>query len=51
MNPKVPKDKGFSRGYNISIHWYVRIPTDPPPLDPKVEMQPELYVEESATLE
>ena len=31
--------------------WYLRMPTDPPPLDPKVEMLPELCEEEYATQE
>ena len=33
------------------IDWYMRVPIDPHPVDPKVEMLPELCEEEAATLE
>ena len=36
---------------NADVDWYVRMPTDPPLFDPKVEMLPELFEREGATLE
>ena len=33
------------------IDWYVRMPTDSPPADPKAERLPQLCEEEDATLE
>ena len=35
---------------NYDMDWYIRMPTDKPPVDPKVEKQPELCEEEGTTL-
>ena len=41
----------FLRYNNADIYWYMRMSTDPPPADPKVETLPQLCKEERATLE
>ena len=33
---------------NIDSYWYVRMPTNPPPAEPEVEMLLELHKEEDA---
>ena len=41
----------FPRCNSTAIDWYIRTPTDPSPVDPKDEVQPELCEEAGATLE
>ena len=48
--PRVPQVVNVPRFNNADIDWYVRIPTDSPPTDPKVKMLPELCQEYGATL-
>ena len=51
FNLKAPRRNGFLMCNNADIDWYVRKPTNPPLVDPKVEMLPELCQEEGVTLE
>ena len=41
----------FLRCNNADIDWYMRMPRDPTPVHPKVEMQFELCKEDNATPE
>ena len=50
-SPKLPEVVDFPRCNNADIDWYVTMPTDTPPVDPKVEVLPELCKEQDATLE
>ena len=47
----IVQPKGCQRYYNADVDCYLRMPTDPPPVDHKVEMLFELYDEEDAILE
>ena len=49
--PRLPEVVDFPRCNNADIDWYVSMPANPPPGDPKVETLPKLYKEEGATLE
>ena len=48
---KLPGVMNVPRCNIADIHWYVRMPTDPPPVDPKVEMLSEVCEEEGVTLD
>ena len=41
----------FPSFINANINWYVKMPGDLPPVDPRDEMLPQLCEEEGATLE
>ena len=47
----MPKVVDLPRCNNADSDWYVRMPADPPPVDPKVETLPQVYQEKAATLE
>ena len=49
--PRVPKVVDFTRCSNADFDWYGRMPADPPPVDPKVEMPPEPCKKVDAILE
>ena len=51
FNPKLPEVVNFLSSTNAEIDWSMRMPTDPPLVDPKAEKLPELCEEEVATLE
>ena len=51
FNPKASTGSGFMMYNNANIDWYVRMPTDPLPVDLKIEVLSEQYKEEGATLE
>ena len=42
LTPRFPDVMDFPRCNNADNDWYMRMPTDPPPVDPKVYMLPEL---------
>ena len=46
-----PKVVDFPTGNSADIDWYVRMPTDPPPVDPWDETLPVLCEEEGAIVE
>ena len=46
-----PEAMDFPRCDNVGIDCYMRMPTDPPLVDLKAEMLPEICEEEGATLE
>ena len=48
--PRLPELVGLPRFQRTDIDWYMRMPTDPPLVNPKVEMLLELCDEEDATL-
>ena len=47
---RLPKAMDFPRCNIADIDCYIKMSTDPPPVDPKVEMLSELCQEEDATL-
>ena len=49
--PRSPEVGDFQRCNNADIDWYMGMPTDQLPVDPKVERLPALCEEDSATLE
>ena len=51
FKPKAPSGRDFPSGNSTDTDWYLRMPMDPPLVDPKDEMQPELCEEASATQE
>ena len=50
-NPRFQKVANFMRCNNADIDWYERMPTDPPLVNPKVEMPLVLCEEEDVILE
>ena len=38
--PRLPWVVDFPRCYHANIDWYIRMPEDPPLVDPKVEISP-----------
>ena len=49
--PRLPEVKDFPRCNIADTDWHVRMPTDHPPDDPKVEILAGLCKEKDATLE
>ena len=41
--PRLSEVRDFPRCNKADIDWYVRMPTDPPLVDPNVKMLPEKY--------
>ena len=50
VNPRFPEVVDFPRCNNADTDWYVRMPTDPPLFDSKVEMLLKLCKKECAIL-
>ena len=50
LTPRIPEAVDFPRCNTSEMDWYMTMSTHPAPVEPEVEMQPELCEEEDAIL-